>query len=64
MIDIDRMVGWLMKLMQDSHLSSCLCSCRENSIAEVVFRNYLRAAESKEDASVLDALNASSQKAS
>ena len=23
-IDIDRMVGWLMKLMQDSHLSSCL----------------------------------------
>ena len=52
------MVGRLMQLMQDSHLSAHLGCSRKNSIAEIVLCDHLRTAESKEDASFLDALQA------
>lgn len=48
MIDVDRMVGRLMKLMKDAHLATSLSSSCEDSIAEVVFSNHLRAAEGKQ----------------
>ena len=56
MVDIDRMIHWLVELVQDSHLSSCLCSRCEDGIAEVVLGNHLRATESEENAAMLDAL--------
>ena len=56
MIDIDRMVGWLMQLVQDAHLSASLGSSREHSVAEVILGNHLRTAEGEEDSTLLDAL--------
>ena len=55
-IDIDRMVGRLMQLVQDAHLSASLGCCRKDGIAEIVLRHHLRAAECKQDATLLDAL--------
>ena len=47
-----------MKLMKDAHLATSLsCSC-EDSIAEVVFSNHLRAAEGKQDSAWLNLLEA------
>ena len=52
MIDVDGMIGWLMKLMQNAYATTALSRCREYSIAEIVFRNNLRAAESKQKSSL------------
>ena len=41
MIDVDRMVRRLMKLVQYAYVSSGNRCCREYSIAEVLFRHYL-----------------------
>ena len=56
MIDIDGMIGWLMQLMQDTHLTTCLGSSRKDGIAEMILGNHLRTTESKEDATRLDNL--------
>lgn len=37
MIDVDRVVGRLMQLMQDADMSATLCGSREDSQAELVF---------------------------
>ena len=50
MIDIDGMIGWLMQLVQDAHLTFGESSSREYGIAEMVFRHHLRTGEGKEDA--------------
>ena len=56
MIDIDGMIGRLMQLMQDAHLTTCQGRSRKDSIAEMVFRNHLRARERKEDATLFNLL--------
>ena len=56
MINIDRMVGRLMQLVQDAHLSSCLSCCSKHCVAELILRYHLRAAESKEDTTLLNTL--------
>ena len=56
MVDVNRVIGRLVDLMQDAHLAVGLhCSC-EDSVAEVLLCDYLRAAEGEEDATGLDAL--------
>ena len=45
-----------MQLMQDAHLTLCQCCSRKHSIAEMVFRNYLRTGEREEDATLLNFL--------
>lgn len=37
MIDVDRVVGRLMQLMQDADMAATLRRCREDSQAELVF---------------------------
>ena len=37
MIDVDRVIGRLMQLMQDADMSATLCGSREDSQAELVF---------------------------
>ena len=56
MIDIDRMVGRLMQLVQDAHLSASLGSSGKDGIAEIILGYHLRATECKEDSALLDAL--------
>ena len=56
MIDIDGMIGGLMQLMEDAHLTACLSSSREDGIAEMILGNHLRTAERKEDATLLNFL--------
>ena len=58
MIDIDGMVGRLVQLMQDAHLAAGLGSCREDSVAEIIFGNDLRTAEGEQDSTWLDAFEA------
>ena len=41
MIDIDGMVGRLVQLMQDAHLSATLGGSRKHRIAEIVFGDHL-----------------------
>ena len=52
------MVSGLMQLMQDSYLSPSLCSCSKDSITEIILGNYLRTTKGKQDATLLDALQA------
>ena len=59
MINVDRMVSRLVKLMKDTHTTSCLGSCCEDRVAEMLLGNHLATAEREEDASALDALEAS-----
>ena len=56
MVDVDGMVGGLVELMEDAHLTAGLSRCSEDGIAEMVFRNHLRTAEREEDAAGLDLL--------
>ena len=56
MIDVDGVIGRLMELMQDAHLTPGLCSCREYRLPEVVLCNDLGAAESKENPPRFDLL--------
>ena len=58
MIDVDRMIGWLMQLVQDANLSSCLGCCSKHSVAEIILGNHLRTAEGEEDSTLLDSLQA------
>ena len=58
MENVDRMVRWLMQLVHNTHLATCLCGGREHSIAELVFGDYLAATECEEQATGLDALEA------
>ena len=41
MVDINRMVGGLMQLMEDAHLTASLSRRREDRIAEMVLRDHL-----------------------
>ena len=52
------MIGWLMQLVQDANLSSCLGCCSKHSVAEIILGNHLRAAEGEEDSTLLDSLQA------
>lgn len=56
MVDVYRMVSWLVQLMQDADTATRLCSGREDGATEVVLGDYLRAAEGEEDATWLDLL--------
>ena len=58
MIDIDRMVGRLVQLVKDAHLSSRLCCRRKDSIAEMIFCDNLTATECEKNTARLDALEA------
>ena len=50
MIDINRMVGRLVQLVEDAHRAACLGGRREDGIAEMVLGYYLRAGEREQDA--------------
>ena len=41
MIDVDRMVGWLVQLMQYPHATLCLSRRCEDSSAEIFFSDSL-----------------------
>ena len=56
MINVYRMVGRLMQLMQNSNFASGLSSGSKHGITEIVFRDNLRAAESEKDAPGLNSL--------
>jgi hypothetical protein len=56
MIDIDGMIGRLMQLMQDAHLTLGKSCCREYSITEMVLRDHLRTREREENAALLNLL--------
>ena len=53
MVDVDGVVGWLMKLVQDANLPLSHCSCREDGHSELVFVDGLRTTEGKEYAAWL-----------
>lgn len=53
MIDINRMIGRLVQLVQDTHLPLGKGCRREYRIAEMVLRHHLRTGEGKEDAPFL-----------
>lgn len=55
MIDIDGMVGRLVKLVQNAHLATTLGSSREHSITEMLFGDHLRTTERKKYSTLLDA---------
>ena len=40
-VDVNRMVTRLMQLMEDTHLTSSLGSCREDCITEMILRDHL-----------------------
>ena len=48
-IDVDGVVGWLVKLMEYANLSLGLSSSGEYGIAEVLLGNYLRTGEREQD---------------
>ena len=52
------MIGWLMQLVQDANLSSCLGCCSKHSVAEIILGYHLRAAECEEDSTLLNSLQA------
>ena len=52
------MIGRLVELMQDAHIAASLCSCRKDSIAEMILRDNLRTAERKENATRTNGLEA------
>ena len=56
MVDIDRMVGWLMELVKDTHLTSRLRSGSKDGIAEIILCHHLRTTECEEYSARLDAL--------
>ena len=56
MIDVDGVIGRLMKLMQDAHLTLGKGCCREYRITEMVLRDHLRAREREENAALLNLL--------
>lgn len=58
MENIDGMVGWLMQLVHNANLATCLCGGCEHGITELVFGDYLAATECEEQATWLDALEA------
>ena len=58
MKNIDGMVGWLVQLVHDAHLSTSLSCCCEYGIAELVFGDNLTTAESKEQTTGLNTLKA------
>ena len=56
MIDVDGVIGRLMQLMQDTHLTLCKGCCRKYRIAEMVLRDHLRTREREENATLLNLL--------
>ena len=50
------MVGGLVQLMKDAHLTTCLGCRGKDRIAEVILRDYLRATEGEEDTTRLNLL--------
>ena len=56
MIDVDWMVGRLMKLMQNAHLALCLSCCCEHGCTELLFIYSLRTTEREEDTSLTNTL--------
>ena len=58
MVDVDGMVSRLMQLMKYPDLSASLCSSRENSIAELLFRYDLRTAECEKNSAAFYLLKA------
>ena len=52
MIDVDGMVGGLMKLMEYAHTSSTLSGSCEDSHAELVLRHRLRTREGEKNATM------------
>ena len=50
------MIGRLMQLVQDPHLTPCLGGSRKHCITEMILRHHLRTAERKEDTTRLDLL--------
>ena len=54
MININWMISRLMKLMQDAHLTSSLCSSGKDSLSEIIFSDYLRTTEGKQDSARLN----------
>ena len=53
---VDRVVCWLVELVQNAHISLCGSCCCEHGCAELVFVYSLRAAEGEEDAAWLNLL--------
>ena len=53
MVDIDRVVGGLVQLVQDAHVASALCGCSEDSQSELVLVDCLRTTESEDDTAFL-----------
>ena len=56
MVDVDRMVCRLMKLMQDANLTARLCCCGKDSVTEIILCNDLRATEGEQYATWFDVL--------
>ena len=50
MVDVDRMVARLGKLVKDAHAASALCSCGKHGVTEVLLVHHLRTRESEENA--------------
>ena len=50
MVDVDGMVGRLVQLMEDAHLTMGLGGGGEDGVAEMLLRDHLRAGEGEEDA--------------
>ncbi len=50
MIDVDGVVGGLVKLVEDAHATACLSCSGEDGSAELVLSDHLRAGEGEEDA--------------
>ena len=55
-IDVDGVVCGLVKLMKYAYVAPALSGCREDSVAEIVLRHHLRAAEGEQDSAVAYAL--------
>ena len=53
MVDVDGMVGWLVQLMEDAHIATCLGCCCEDRRTELVFVHCLRTTESEQNAAWL-----------
>lgn len=48
MIDVDRMVGWLMQLVQDAHLAPRLSGSRKDGVSEIILGDHLGTTECEE----------------
>ena len=56
MVDVDGMVGRLVKLMEDAYRTLCLCGGGEYGIAEIVFCHHLLTRECEQYSAWLDSL--------